>query len=431
MKIRSLLTVVAMLTALLFGVGTAYAVYGVDDAVPGKTAVIPVICSADSGTVDTGWAIADVLGIIDPEDTTTLGFGLHAVFHEPKNSGVAGDHHFCPTWNDVETDHCLCIMAGIGCGPGHVMYAAAPPAQTISGAKYWIGYVTYQQEQPAPACAGPGASIDSDELLADRLVTWVYLTDLPNGFASGFNAPSMEGPAEIGTELEENGSRAVAASRIFPRYVVQNNGPDTHTWWMLLFGRADLPTKVSGVLAGGRFLSCNIYDEEEGISSVCVSIPNEFNVFDITAAPTGAGCPGSGSINLLSGLFSPFPAAPPVCGVVSGTPCPGGPHNGYANCQILENDVFVGSALPVALTGTTDGNGAAPHIAGLLPKSTGQYSFFGWAHEKADGSSTQFNWDVVHPIHRHYCSPDNGGNSIIPNSPTDNWESCNCTGTGC
>lgn len=236
MKIRSLLTFVAMLSVLLFGIGTAYAVYGVDDAVPGRDVAFPVICSSDSGTVNTGWAIADVLGITDTT-TTSSTFHIHLTIHEPVNSGDVGDHDYHPTWHDVFTDTCSCIMTGSGCGVGQSAVASNPAAlvQTISGHSYYVAYVTYQQQTQA------GES--SKDQTADRLVPWVYLTDLVNGYASGFNGVTLEGPAAFGTELEENASSAVTARSIFPRFVVQNNSPESHTWWMLLFGRSDLPTK--------------------------------------------------------------------------------------------------------------------------------------------------------------------------------------------
>jgi hypothetical protein len=60
-KIRNLLAVVAMISILLFGVGTALAVTGVDDEVPANDAVIPFVCQVGGG-LDTSWLFADVFG---------------------------------------------------------------------------------------------------------------------------------------------------------------------------------------------------------------------------------------------------------------------------------------------------------------------------------------------------------------------------------
>ena len=69
MKIRSLLTILAMFSVLLLGAGTAHAVYGVADDVPAQDLIIPIICGKDANNgVNTAIAIAEVTcgSLIDP-----------------------------------------------------------------------------------------------------------------------------------------------------------------------------------------------------------------------------------------------------------------------------------------------------------------------------------------------------------------------------
>jgi len=64
-KIRSFLTVVALISIVLFGAGTAHAVWGVPDDVKGQDLVWPFLCAETPGTpnsIQTNWAIADLVG---------------------------------------------------------------------------------------------------------------------------------------------------------------------------------------------------------------------------------------------------------------------------------------------------------------------------------------------------------------------------------
>jgi hypothetical protein len=103
-KKRSLLIIVAMLSICLFGIGTAYAVTGVADDVPGQDVVFPIICEGTVnasgqpvfGSLNTIWAIADKGSegdptctvaesvcdprIADPNDKSGIGVVLTDVF---------------------------------------------------------------------------------------------------------------------------------------------------------------------------------------------------------------------------------------------------------------------------------------------------------------------------------------------------------------
>ncbi|MCX8029946.1 MAG: hypothetical protein N3A59_00005, partial [Thermodesulfovibrionales bacterium] len=56
---KKFLVVVAMLSVLLFGMGTSYAVLGVADDVPGTDVVIPFMCEK-GGSFNTLWAVGNI-----------------------------------------------------------------------------------------------------------------------------------------------------------------------------------------------------------------------------------------------------------------------------------------------------------------------------------------------------------------------------------
>ena len=378
-----------MLGILLIGVGSAYAVYGVADDVPGRDVAFPIICiktPTATNQTDTGWAIADAKNPTAVFDIVhNYSIHVHLTVHEPKNSAVVKDDDFYLTPNDVLTGLCSAVVATID--PTN----KAKLEQTINdgtgSSTYYVGYAVFEQQSPT-------------QTMVDTLVSWVYLTDLANGYASGFNGVDFEGGViPTGGELEENGKGsplvAIAANHIYPRYVIQNNLDQTRDWWILLFGRADLATKFGTQnLQISRSLNCDFWDEQETHGSNHIPIPNELDI-----------------INVADYLTVPFTSFP---------------HNGFASCVIGESGTRVVGGTPSAYssTGTMDSAGI---IGTVLPNSTGFYSFFGWSHQKVQASSVLASWDVINPIHRTYCSGVPGGPTTAP----DNLEACTCTGGGC
>jgi hypothetical protein len=382
-KKRSLLIIVAMLSVLLFGIGTAYAVLGVNDDVPGQDVGFPIICGIQN-TVDTAWAIADVAGTGGVFDILhNYQVKLHLVVHEPKTSILVGDKHFYLTPHDVLTDLCSNIVATV-VQPAHL----ADITQTLcdSGSncqQYYVAYVTYQQESPTSP-------------IGDRLVSWVALDDLTNGYASGFNGVSFE--KGFGPELEEQaGSVAIAARRLYPRYIINNDPllhPQGHDWWIVMLGRADISTAFpnSNTWNGDRKLVCNVYDEDENVLSVPIPIPNELNVIDVDP--------------YVKSLFASYS------------------HNGFATCDIVED----GSQAGVGAFhnfGTVDN---PTLVTQLLPDSSGYYTVVGWSHAKVQAASIAASWDVIWPMHRTECSPQMPAGSTAGDTPADNLEECVCRG---
>ncbi|MCX7914498.1 MAG: hypothetical protein N2511_07935, partial [Thermodesulfovibrionales bacterium] len=110
----------------------------------------------------------------------------------------------------------------------------------------------------------------------DVFVPWVYLVDLPKGFASGFNGYAAEGVVDL-VGLEENGE-PITASEMYPRYLILNNKPDTATWWIILKG-ANSPATCPN-LACHR-MDGYICNEDEKCISLYIPLPNELNLINV------------------------------------------------------------------------------------------------------------------------------------------------------
>jgi hypothetical protein len=293
-----------MLSVLLFSFGTAQAVLGVADDVPGTDVVIPIICE-EGGTLNTIWAIGEVLG---------LGAGAD-VFVFNRQSHFVLDSREIWTGFDVESNDCQSIVALMSPDQKTQMRVS------ISGKNYFVGYILY-----------------FNDIVTDQLVPWVYLTDLPKGFASGFNGFAAEGGVDLvaaaapfifHTDLLEAAAVPVTATALFPRFFLLNNNADTFNWWIILAG-----TNVAA-----RTLNGAICNEEEDCISLTIPIPFELNVVVVANV-------------LPAALFTGFP------------------HGGMG---IFAVD-------PAAVT----------------------YSIFGWAYERQQSNNVQASWDVIHPMHRFY-----------------------------
>jgi hypothetical protein len=390
-KKRSLLIIVAVLSVLLFGIGTAHAVMGVNDDVPGQDIVFPVICGVNN-TVDTAFAIADVVGTgtifsHDYPNNKDYQTDLHLFVLEPGTSQEVKNLHFKFTPFDVLTGLCSTIIGQVD---------AAKKPQLIrnlcdSGGNcqdYYVAELRWVQDQ----------NIMGGDKPSNRFVSWVTFDDLANGYASGFDGLSME--LGVGGEMEENGSAtkssvAIAARRIFPRYVVAGDPtqvPQDHDWWILLFGRADISHMFpQSSWIGNRILYCLFYDEDENVASNSIPIPEQLNVIDVDPYVTG--------------LFSSYA------------------HNGFASCDIQEDGS--NSGVGFHNFGTTDNDGL---VESLLSDSSGYYSFAGWSHAKVEGQTAHASWDVIWPIHRTYCSPLMPVGTTVGKTSEGTYESCGCNG---
>jgi hypothetical protein len=372
-KIRSLLTVVAMLSILLFSVGTAHAVLGVADDVPANAVVLPVIATVANGGLNTVFAIAETTcpSVIDPvvavpqEDPAipfASGNAVIVAHYQLSNtcSGpvASGDVPF--TCHDVVPFNFHSMMTNLSNSQKTQM------SITIDGVAYWAGYITFSNQ------------VTPD----DDLIAWVYLTDLGQGFASGFNAIGLEGGA--GPRMEEDsGNAAITVNTLYPRYQIVNAQANTWNWWFVLAGRNQIGSapandnpNVDGVVYGCGFSNCSnsaftrllkgiICNEQEDCPDFQIYIPRELNIINV----------GEILPNIHASKY---------------------PKNGFAILQV-EEDGDIGGISHI-ITGTTD--------ASVCTFTQGTYySMFGWSYQRAESETLPItaNWDVIHPMHRAYC----------------------------
>ena len=389
MKIRNVISVVAMLSLFLFSAGTASAIYGVNDAVPGQDVVIPIICEGypnppsgqpTLGGLDTIFAIAEKGGGTPafPNEYVVCA----KVFVKDKRSVERYDTEYCWTKYDVVGDSCSNLIKEMG-----VANQVEMNITTSDGRRYFAGYVEISQTWVPPAGLDP-----ENNVISNRFIPWVYLTDLNKGFASGMNGITAEDG--IGPRIgEDAGNVAVAAGQIFPRIFIMNNKADTWNWWMLLLGR-NAYTQLT-LPSFQRDLTCFLCDEEEDCKSKDIPIPNELNL-----------------INVLDVINQ---SLIPACWFAGEPACP---IAGFGRCGIREvGEVLVPPAL-ISISGTAN----APTIDPLYGQNP-WYSLYGWSYQRAQMSTTTLSWDVIHEMHRLYCS------GAIPGAgPSDNAIECSFAG---
>ncbi len=350
--------VVAMLSVLLSGIGTAHAVIGVLDDVPGEDIVVPFICEK-TGTLDTEWAIAELSGL--GGFTDAIYFNVQSQFVKDEVIGY--------TPHDVFTDACKNFISG-ACDTGLITPACPlPPAAPVIPGRFspieLAKLDTSVTENGTPDDVYAGYVIYINEFALDQYAGWIYLNDIPNGFNAGFDAYSVEEGVDLGaaddltispSELVEAGFHApapvgapLAPNKFYPRYFFLNDNPATFNWWIILKGGAP------GVTATGNpdhFLNCAVIcDEEENCPSTTIPVPNNLNFVDVSQ-------------------YLPFAVPPTGIG-------------GFANCCTQTNSV-----------GT---------CSGFINPATGdEVTSMGWAYQRAATGTVISNWDVAHPMHR--CS---------------------------
>lgn len=372
MKIRSMLTILAMFSVLLFGAGTAHAVLGVADDVPAQDLVIPIVCAVEDNSLDTLFAIAEVTcGTPITGEFATDGpavvIGHFGVWNYRSVLGPTFDWKW--SCHDVEAFNCKELVNGNlakgipGMSPQQkaAMIQSIPPKPDPNSKDYYIGYVTIQN------------FTDSEP----RFVSWVYITDLLKGLANGFDGLAIEGgldgtPGHKSLLRENGGSGPIAAETWFPRYFILNDDAESFNWWIWLSGRNAY--NCSGV-SGTRSLSGIICNEQEDCPDFSFLNPDELFILDVNAVLPVIHAPGSikGGFARLSVTESVGITAPPTSYNILGT----------ANLPF-----FVCNVDP------------------------GFYSMWGWAYQRAF-SNSQFNgvnlsWDAIHPMHREYCTAPQG-----------------------
>lgn len=251
-------SLVALFGLLLLSQGTANAVLGVEDNVPGTDQVTPFICEK-GGTLNTLFAVAEVWG--NPVTADLVVFD--------RSSNVIYDDVVDLTEFDVLPMDCQSLVAGMSNAQRTALEV------TIGGKTYYAGYL---------------GIFNLDYPDYDQLISWAYLVDLPKGFASGFNGLSFEGYAT--GQLCEYDSDAGApvcsyAILFYPRYLLLNDKPDTFNWWIFLYGDNEINRVLTGYI-------CN---EEEDCISLSIPVSKELNVVnvsDVLPAALHTGYPKAG-----------------------------------------------------------------------------------------------------------------------------------------
>ena len=350
-----------MLSVLLFSIGTAYAVLGVADDVPANSLVVPIICGVGSNGLNTAFAIADTSCPSVPSQldgvTTADGQARVLTHSSVRNSCSQEVYTFDKplTCHDVESFNCKSLIAAMSPGAQNQMKIA------ISGVDYYAGYM-----------------IVNNVLTSDNnLIGWSYLEDLNLGFVSGMNMIGLENGA--GPRLEEDrGNAAVTAFDFMPRYFALNDRAQSWNWWIILAGRNEVGQFICRNAAGVdqtytncssallvRYLKGIICNEQEDCPDFQIPIPRELNIIDVAA-------------NLPGSLHTDFPKG------------------GFAILGITEEGDFLGT--PVNGLGTIDPLTACGLFEGDY------YSMFGWAYQREAANTSELSWDVIHPMHRDYCS---------------------------
>jgi len=373
-KKRNLFAVVAMLSVFLLSAGTAFAVYGVNDLVPGRDVLTPIVCE---GTVDAAGqnpvlSGMDTLFAIAEKDGAKGDFfelsgkdGKYVVCADlyvfDSRSERRYDDVYCWTAFDVVTDSCSAIIKRMSSVGRLAMQTSE------NGKNLFAGYVGVVQRD-----SGISNSLNN------RFVPWAYLTDLNKGFASPMGAPTAEAGTSVFNDLgEDGGSIAVAAESIYPRMFIMNERVESFNWWMLLLGRNQYT--VLSLPAFNRYLDCQVCDEQENCDSETIPIPDELNIINVRDNVPAVAIPAC------------FGA--PAC-----------PIAGFARCTIREEGAtFTDPA--VAITGTAN---YAP-LDPLAPSD--YYSLYGYSYQRAAESTAALSWDVIQEIHRVYCSGVPSGSS--------------------
>jgi len=380
-KKNSLLIVVAMLSIIVFSISPAHARLSANDFVPGQDVVVPIICEGTLdaqnnpvfGGLNTNIAVAEMrdgAALPDPDSAYVVTASL--TVYDPLSRLVYDDKRKWTKY-DVVVDNCQDMVLDAPAS-ARARMRVNMPRQDGSTVSLFVGYAVYRQ----------------DVTTLDRFVPWAYLIDLTKGFASGFNGVSAEDG--LGPQMgEDGGSRPVTMNSIFPRIFLLNGLKETWNWWILLFGRNELGLINPIQWTATRYLDGFMCDEQELCRSVHIPIPHELNLIDVlTYLPN--------DIKTACG----FPAS--SCG-------------GFARLTITESGSQLFPAIStVSITGTA--NGALPLVS---PPEF--YSGYGWSYQRAADSSATLSWDVMHEIHRIYCSGPGTGSAQGEN----NAQSCPVT----
>jgi hypothetical protein len=285
---KKLFLAVAFVAALIFSVAPSYALNGMPDDVPGCQPLTPFFL-VDKANLNTGGAGLDTLMVIQEvggkanytANATKLKGYVHMVIRNYLSVEIV-DVTFPYTPNDVLPFSVKDLLR---------TYMSAEELAsievTLGGKTYYTGYIDWENSLPV-----------------NNLVAFMYLVDLPNGWAAANTAPVFELADDAGYDpsqqwtslsdyygervLEPFSGSALAVSeyrernndvpaetvpssfRLMPRYFLKDANAQT---WIPIWSDSNKGTKYP--------ITCYLYDENENVISKTINIPYELNWLNI------------------------------------------------------------------------------------------------------------------------------------------------------
>jgi hypothetical protein len=300
----------AVMAALLISVAPSMALIGIDDNVPGVNPLLPffLVDKADYAGegLDTLFVAQEIGGDVGTITQGKVKGALHWVLRNYKSAEVVDDT-IPYTPNDV-----------IAISVKDVLKAYLTSAEltgletTIGGRTFYTGYMNFENSWYFSTYR------DDKGESANNFVAFMYVVDLPNGWAAANTAPVFEDASDTGYNenqqftytsakygdvytLEPYSGPAYAVSRsremgnnidpdpgmvdsfkLLPRFFLKDANAET---WIPIWS-SDNKAVDTGVYSFP--ITVLIYDNDEDVFSKPINIPYELNWFDIrTVVPEG------------------------------------------------------------------------------------------------------------------------------------------------
>ena len=347
---KKFIAVAAMLSVMFFGFGTAQALVGVPDDVPGTDILVPFfyVSMAGHGNENT------LLTITDVEGPGGLPWGLEVdtILHMRVytiDSLRVYDKLITLTPFDVYSDDMLRI----------IMDDMSPAARAaLEVGTHYAGYVIFF----------------NNSYLTDHLISNIYQVYLPAGMAAGYNGVSWEfdNAFDPGRQLGIFGDEAFSANALYTgKFLLGTGAPaPTNADWFRLMSRYFvyddvgesllmiwLEANLSGIPVPGM-LHCYFFNEEEDVLSSNIPLVHELNIVNVRDILPG-------------GLFNGYP------------------WGGWIDIT------------------TPDSTGAGwnypvwdPVANAWIPLDLGaDRQWVGYSWQRAYGAAAEA-WEVIHPMHR-------------------------------
>ena len=367
---KKFIAVAAMLSVMFFGFGTAQALVGVPDDVPGTDILVPFfyVSMAGHGNENTLLTVTDV----EAPAGFPLGIDFDTILHMTVytiDSVPVHNAYITLTPFDVYSDDMLRIimddMSGLGRDALRIDTHGSPP-----GLDHYAGYVIFFNQF----------------WTTDNLISNIYQVYLPAGMAAGYNGVSWEfdGAFDLPRQIGIFGDEAFSANALYTGKSLLATGlaaPTNADWFRLMsryfvyddmgesllmiwleanLSRAPAifnPLILSPIPVPGM-LHCYFFNEEEDVLSSNIPLDHELNIVNVRDILPG-------------GLFNGYP------------------WGGWID--ITTPDIFnVGWNYPVW----------NPALPGFQQTDLGAYrQWVGYSWQRAYGAAAEA-WEVIHPMHR-------------------------------